>query len=117
MKLPDPHDTASIVAALRQHGSVLWPADALTGDLLEWRRRIRAAARTADLRISVRRLHGLVLIDHVDHVVTEDQINAFGKVVASTMIGGDPITYEQAMHQAARERLRPVPRDDTASPQ
>jgi hypothetical protein len=26
MKLPDPRDFASIVAALRQHGSVLWPA-------------------------------------------------------------------------------------------
>lgn len=117
MKLPDPRDTTSIVAALRQHGSVLWPADAITGDFLEWRRRIRSAARAADLRISVRRVHGLVLIDHVDHVVTEDQITAFGKVVASSMPGEQPITYEQAMHQAARERLKPVPRDDIPSPQ
>lgn len=117
MKLPDPRDFASIVAALRQHGSVLYPADAMTGDFLEWRRRIRAAARTAELRISVRRVHGLVLIDHVDHVVTEDQITAFGKVVASTMPGAQPITYEQAMHQASRERLKPVPRDDTPSAQ
>lgn len=113
MKLPGPRDTTSIVAALRQHGSVLWPADAITGDFLEWRRRVRAAARTAELRISVRRVHAMVLIDHVDHVVTEDQINAFGKVVASTMPGAHPITYEQAMHKAARERLKPVPRDDT----
>lgn len=52
MRMPDPRDTRSIVAALRQHGSVLWPADAITGDFLEWRRRIRAAAGTAELRIS-----------------------------------------------------------------
>jgi len=112
MKLPDPRDTTSIVTALREHGSVLWPADAITGDFIEWRRRIRSAARAADLRISVRRVNGLVLIEHLDHVVTEDQITAFGKVIASSLPGEQPITYEQAMHQAARERLKPVPRTD-----
>lgn len=110
--MPDPRDTTSVVAALRRHGSVLWPADAITGDFLEWRRRIRAAARKAELRISVRRVHGMVLVDHLDHVVSEDQINAFGKVIASTMPGAQPVTYEQTLHEAARERLKPLPRDD-----
>jgi hypothetical protein len=105
MKSPDPRNFASIVAALRQHGSVLWPADAITGDFLEWRRRIRAAARTAELRISVRRVHGLVLIDHVDHVVTEDQITAFGtRVLAAVGAGADkpPSRAGRASHSRSR---------------
>jgi hypothetical protein len=55
---------------------------------------------------------GLVFIGHVDHVVTDDQINAFNKVVAGTVSAalaeGPPITYEQALREAKRDRLRLV---------
>jgi hypothetical protein len=59
----------------------------------------------------VRRVDGGVFIHHVDHVVTDDQITAFGKVIASA-VGGQRITWEQALQQAREDRLRLV-RGDT----
>ena len=47
----------------------------------------------------------------LDHIVTGDQINAFGKVIAAHADGAT-LTWDQALRQAARERLTPVPRDD-----
>jgi hypothetical protein len=112
VRQPHPLDTNAIITALREHGSVLWPLDAIPGEFTHWRHRIRAAARSAGLRISVRRVDGLVFIGHVDHVVTDDQINAFNKVIAGTvsaaLMDGPPITYEQALHEAKRDRLKIV---------
>jgi hypothetical protein len=89
---------------------VLWPLDAIPGEFTDWRRRMRAAARSAGLRISVRRVDGLVVIGHVDHVVTDDQINAVNKVVAGTVSAalaeGPPITYEQALREAKRNAVQ-----------
>jgi hypothetical protein len=110
VRQPHPLDTNAIITALREHGSVLWPLDAIPGEFTGWRHQIRAAARSAGLRISVRRIDGLVFIGHVDHVVTDDQINAFNKVIAGTvsaaLMDGTPITYEQALHEAKRDRLK-----------
>jgi hypothetical protein len=109
VRQPHPLDTDAIITALREHGSALCPLDAIPGEFTDWRRRIRAAARSAGLRISVRRVDGLVFIGHVDHVVTDDQINAFNKVIAGTVSaaldGEPPVTYEQALHEARRDRL------------
>jgi hypothetical protein len=119
MRQPHPRDTNAIITALREHGSVLWPLDAIPGEFTDWRRRIRAAARSAGLRISVRRVDGLVFIGHVDHVVTDDQLNAFNKVIAGTvsaaLMEGPPITYEQALQEARRERLKVVRGGDSAA--
>jgi hypothetical protein len=100
---------------------VLWPLDAIPGEFTDWRRqdaRRRTVSRAKDgLRISIRRVDGLVFIGHVDHVVTDDQINAFGKVVAGTVSAalaeGPPIPYEQALHEASR---RPNAHGDPAIP-
>jgi hypothetical protein len=112
VRQPHPLDTNAISTALREHGSALWPLDAIPGEFPDWRRRIRAAARSAGLRISVRRVDGLVFIVHVDHVVTDDQINAFNKVIAGTVSaaldGEPPVTYEQALQGARRDRLKIV---------
>ena len=53
----------------------------------------------------------MVLVEHLDHIVTEDQVNAVGKVIAAHADGAT-LTWDQALRQAARERLTPVPRDD-----
>jgi hypothetical protein len=91
VRQPHPLDANAILAALREHGSA-------------------RAARSAGLRISVRRVDGLVFIGHVDHVVTDDQIHAFNKVIAgavsAALDGEPPVTYEQALHEARRDRLR-----------
>ena len=108
---PDPLDTAGVIDALRKHGSTLWPAEAIPVEFTDWRRRTRAAARAANLRISVRRVSGMVFVEHLDHIVTEDQINAFGNIIAAHADGAT-LTWDQARRQAARQRLKPVPRDD-----
>jgi hypothetical protein len=112
VRQPHPLDTNAIIAALREHGSALCPLNDIPGEFTDWRRRIRAAARSAGLRISIRRVDGLVFIGHVDHVVTDDQINAFNKVIAGTVSaaldGEPPVTYEQALHEARRDRLKIV---------
>jgi hypothetical protein len=62
MGQPDPLDTAGVIDALRKHGSTLWPAQAIpVVEFAGWRRRIRTAARAANLRLSVRRVSGMVL--------------------------------------------------------
>ena len=111
MDQPDPLDTAGVIDALRRHGSTLWPAQAIPVEFTDWRRRIRAAARTANLRISVRRVSGMVFVEHLDHIVTDDQINAFRNIIAAHA-NGATLTWDQAFRQAARQRLKPVPRDD-----
>jgi hypothetical protein len=112
VRQPHPLDTNAILAALREHGSALWPLNDIPGEFTDWRHQIRAAARSAGLRISVRRVDGLVFIGHVDHVVTDDQLNAFNKVIARTVSAAlmerPPISYEQALHEAKRDRLRLV---------
>lgn len=104
---PDPNDIDDVIAAVRRDGSTLWPLISLPGDFVGWRRQVRAAAREAGLRISVRRVQDVAFIEHLDHVVTEHQYAAFGKAIQADM-GGRPITWDQALHDAARERLRVV---------
>ena len=53
----------------------------------------------------------MVLVEHLDHIVTEDQTNAFGNIIAAHADGAT-LTWDQALRQAARERLKPVSRDD-----
>lgn len=107
MKQPDPRDPAAVTDAVRKYGSALWPAAALAGEFTDWRRTIRAA----DLRISVRRIHDMVLVEHLDHVVTEDETHAIGTIIAAHA-NGTTLTWDQALHQAGRDRLRPVQSQD-----
>ena len=51
----------------------------------------------------------MVFVEHLDQIVTGDQINAVGKVIAAHADGAT-LTWDQALHQAARQRLKPVPR-------
>ena len=95
------------MAGVRRDGSVLWPLAALPDDFLGWRRRVRAAAREAGLRISVRRVNEIAFVEHVDHVVTSDQYSAFSKVIQG-QIDGRKITWEQALHEAGRDRMKTV---------
>mgnify|MGYP006873472413 CR=1 FL=1 len=104
---PDPTEFAGVIAAVRRDGSALWARAALPGDFVGWRRQIRAAAREAGLRISVRRVQDVVFIEHLDHVVTEDQYAAFGKRIQAEL-DGQSITWDRALHDAARDRLRLV---------
>ena len=111
MQQPDPRDAAAVLDALRKYGSAQWPATAIPGEFADWRRATRAAARAAGLRVSIRRLPGMVFVMHVDHVVTADDLQAFGKVTAA-QLDGTELSWDEALHQAARQRLPPVPRPD-----
>lgn len=117
MTTPDPRDIAAVITSVRRDGSVMWPLTALPDDFLGWRRRVRAAAREADLRISVRRVNEIAFVEHLDHVVTDDQFAAFGKVIEAQVEGRD-ISWGQALHEAARNRMTavsnetPPPADD-----
>lgn len=108
MTSPDPQDVAAVIARVRSDGSVMWSSGAMPGDFLAWRRRVRSAARQAGLRISVRRLNEIVFVEHLDHVVTDDQHSALTKVVGA-QIEGQQITWHEALHQAGRDRIRAVP--------
>ncbi|MBN9619465.1 MAG: hypothetical protein J0H43_06995 [Actinobacteria bacterium] len=111
---PDPHDITAIITLVRRDGSVMWPLTALPEDFLGWRRRVRAAARAADLRISVRRVNEIAFVEHVDHVVTDDQYTAFGKVIQA-QVDGRELDWDDALHEAARDRLRPLPGPDRSN--
>ena len=113
MSTPDPRNIAAVIASVRRDGSSMWSLAALPEDFISWRRQIRAAAREANLRISVRRVNGIAFVEHLDHEVSDDQYSAFGKVVEAG-IEGREITWDQALHQASRERLTAIP--DTPSP-
>lgn len=108
MKTPEPHDITAVIASVRRDGSVMWPLAALPDDFLGWRRRVRAAAREAHLRISVRRVKEVAFVEHLDHLVTDDQYSAFGKVVEA-QIDGREISWNQALHEAARDLMTAVP--------
>ena len=111
MQQPDPCDATAVVDAVRRYGSGQWLAEAIPGDFAAWRRAIRAAARAAGLRVSIRRLYGMVLVQHLDHVVTDDESHALAKILAARL-AGTKLNWDEALHQAARERLRPVQRPD-----
>ena len=114
MSTPDPRDVAAVITSVRRDGSVMWPVTALPEDFLGWRRSVRAAAKKAQLRISVRRVNDVAFIEHLDHVVTEDQYRAFGKVVQA-QVDGREMSWDEAMHSAGRDRLSAVPDQDAAS--
>lgn len=113
MNTPDPRDIAAVIANVRRDGSVMWPLAALPPDFPGWRRRVRAAAREAALRISVRRVNEIAFVEHLDHVVTDDQYGAFGKIVEA-QLDGRPISWDRALHDAARERMMAVPGETVA---
>jgi hypothetical protein len=73
----------AVTDAVRKYGSAQWPAAAIPEQFTDWRRAIRAAARATGLRISVRRVQEMVFIQHLDHVVTDDEMQAFSKIIAS----------------------------------
>lgn len=108
MTAPDPRDTGAVLDHVRREGSVMWPLAALPDDFLGWRRRIRAAAREATLRISVRRVGELAFIEHVDHVVTDDQNSAMSKIIGAHL-DGRTISWDDAVHESARDRMNLVP--------
>jgi hypothetical protein len=105
---PSVTDYRAIIDAVRRHGSVHYPKDAVPGDFVVWRRRLRQVARLADVRISVIRGSDYVLIENPDFEVSEEDRLATTDVIEARILGGD-LTVDQAAHARRRQRLRVVP--------
>ena len=72
-----------------------------------WRRRIRQAARLAEVRISVTRGVDYVLIENRDFEVSEEDILATTDVIGARILGRD-LTFDDAVRARRRQRLRVV---------
>ena len=47
----------------------------------------------------------MVLVEHLDHIVTEDQVDAVGNIIAAHADGAT-LTCDQAVRQAVERHLR-----------
>lgn len=115
VELPDVGDPAAVVDYVRRRGSILVAQPSIGGDFLDWRRRVRRAARDVGIRISVRRDDDTVLVYHPDHEVTDAEKRAVMDAIASVMSTDDSaptVTYDEALQRRRRENLRLVRDDD-----
>jgi hypothetical protein len=107
MRRPLITDTAGIIGSLRREGCVVWPLSQLPEDFVGWRREVRRAAKAADLRISVRQGERYVLVEHLEHELTEDEQLAMTDVLDATL-RGKSLSFETALKARGRQRLRMV---------
>jgi hypothetical protein len=113
---PPVSDTTAIVNYVRNRGSVDYPLESVPGEFVVWRRRLRLEAKDLGMRVSVRRLTGLLVVLNPDHVPSEDEKRALMDVMnalSAQMLGSEdsPVpTFEQALERRRRQRLRVVRR-------
>jgi hypothetical protein len=106
--MPPIHDATQIIDAVRSLGSVHYPLAAVPGDFNSWRRRLRQTAKRGNVRISVIRAGGLVMVHDPDFVQSEEAERAVMEVL-NGIFANEPITYEAASRQQARRRMRLIP--------
>ena len=91
-----------------------YPKRAIPGDFLEWRRRVRRAARAGELRISVTRTADFVVVENREYEVSDDDLGATADVMAATL-DGRMLTFAEALRARRRQRMRlvdpPTPND------
>ncbi len=105
---PPVTDYRAIIDALRRHGSVHYPRTAVPGEFTVWRRRLRQAARLAQVRISVTRGAGYILIENRDYEVSDEDSRALTDVIEAHILGRD-LTFGDAVGARRRQRLRLAP--------
>jgi hypothetical protein len=77
------------------------------GEFVSWRRSLRQAAKAIDLRISVIRASGLVVVVYPDHEESEDERHAMADVI-DAVYRGEKLTHEDAVRRRGRQRLTAV---------
>ena len=111
----DPSDVPGVVDQLVHKGAAVFSLSAIPGDFMEWRRRVRQAARARELRVSITRSDGMfVLVDNLDYEVPDDQRNALADVIGARL-AGQQVSYEDALYARRRSRLRLVRDSDSSA--
>jgi hypothetical protein len=99
---------------LRRDGSVL-AQFASAEKANEWRAAMRRACRTAALRVrtGVTEDGRSAWAHHVDHIVTEADLQAAARAIDAALTGDQPPTsYHELVRQEQRKMLRAVPPTD-----
>ena len=107
MDAPYPADIRGVVDVVRRTGSAHYPLPMIPGEFEDWRRRVRRAARADDLRVSVRRTAGFVVVENLGYEVAADHLGAVADVVGA-LTEGRELAFDDALHARRRERLRLV---------
>jgi hypothetical protein len=108
MSEPPSKFAIDLIERVRRDGGVSIPQeDVAEDDFAAWRRDIRAAAKKADLNISISRtsISSFIHVVHKDHVVTDDERRA-GASLLSAAIYGRELSYNDALKDAKRHRMR-----------
>jgi hypothetical protein len=107
---PNPFDQRAVIDFIRQRGSVAFYVGSVPSDFVEWRRGLRQAAKRADLRLSVLRRGNTIWVLDPDYEPSNDEMRAIAEVVGS-MVGGELVTLDQALHDQRRSRVRLIESD------
>jgi hypothetical protein len=104
---PNPSNIRGVVDVVRRSGSALYPLPMIPGEFEDWRRRVRRAARADDLRVSIRRTAGFVVVENLDYEVPADHLGAVADVTGAWTEGRE-LSFDDALHARRRQRLRLV---------
>lgn len=105
MAQPSVHDLQAVVDFVRHRGSAHYPLESIPGEFKEWRSRLRRLARASNVRISIRRTSEYVLIDNPEYEPSSDEFYAVADVLQAVS-DGVQLSYEDAVHARARQRIR-----------
>lgn len=116
MPRPSVSDTIGIAEFIRLRGSVDYPLEAVPGDFVIWRRKIRQEAKGLRIRVSVIRSGDIVVVHNPDHEPSQDELRATMEVMGfltSDLLGPSDrapvnLTFDDALHAQRRARLRVV---------
>lgn len=119
---PSVSDIIGIAEFIRVRGSVDYPLEAVPGDFVLWRRKIRQEVKRLGIRVSVVRSGDIVLILNPDHEPSHDELRATMSVMgslASDLLGPSDqspanLTFDDALRREQRARLRVVKDTDDA---
>lgn len=119
---PPVSDTIGIAEFVQSRGSVDYPLEAVPGDFVLWRRKIRDEAKRLDIQVSVIRSGDIVLVHNPDHEPSQDELRAtmavMGSLASDLLAASDQppaaLTFDEALHREQRARLRVVSDVDEA---
>lgn len=98
----------AVVDVLRRDGAVV-VSTVEVGDVEEWRRAVRRACRAAGLRIRTGvSKSGRAWVEHVDHVVTEAEMQAVARTVDNALGGGPKRPFHELVREERRKQLTVV---------